>query len=347
MNPRKTRKSLSQGQARHSSEGGKRHVAQSAHFAFSLETKKALGQHFLNDMGVILQIAQAAAELAPLRGNALEIGPGSGALTKALLQDNWRVLAVEKDARAQAGLQAAFSAQFPENFASVCEDILAFEPGNFSNDRHNIAESIDTEQTKEIRESREIKATNAGEYFANFFSAANKPLCIGNLPYYITSDILFWYLKHSSLFCGAIFMVQDEVADRFAAGPGSKSYGRLSARLQLVANVEKILFVPATAFSPPPKVNSAVVRIVPKESPFIDAQEVKAFEGFTALLFSARRKMLRRSLAAEIPNEDFWSTELAAMGAVPDARPDTLTPESLLFLFRKLRQGGLKISIDN
>jgi 16S rRNA (adenine1518-N6/adenine1519-N6)-dimethyltransferase len=165
-------------------------------------------------------------------------------------------------------------------------------------------------------------------------------LCVGNIPYYITSDIVLWFIEHIECFSGAILMVQDEVASRLASKPRSKEYGRISVRVQLQCDVQKALFVPAKMFSPPPKVDSAVIVLRKKPNPFKDADEVKRFEKFTAVLFSARRKMLRRVLADRINetnSEQLWKT-LNAAQVMPETRPDALSPEQILSLFRALAE---------
>lgn len=280
-------------------------VAQGEGFAFSLETKKHLGQHFLKDASVINTIAQEAQASLPVGAprTCVEIGPGSGALTKVLLAQGWKVTAIEKDERAAEGLQAHLAAEHAGALEVVQEDILRWSPAE--NTAHG--------------------------------------LCCGNLPYYITSDILFWFLEHAQRFTAALFMIQDEVASRLSAKPGTKDYGRLSVRLQLSCEVEKILFVPASAFVPPPKVNSAVVRLRPKASPFQDAADEHRFGEFTALLFSARRKMLRRVLASHLEaltSADsvaaFWE-KAALLGVKEDTRPDAIPPEAILGLYTLVR----------
>jgi 16S rRNA (adenine1518-N6/adenine1519-N6)-dimethyltransferase len=276
----------------------KSRTSQAPHFAFDLNTQKSLGQHFLADTGVIADIEYAAASSLPV-GSAkrcLEIGPGSGALTKQLLAKKWDVLALEKDERAVEGLASTLALEFPETFQVRHQDILKY------------SETPDT-----------------------------RPLCVGNLPYYITSDILFWFCERAEHFGAAVFMIQDEVADRLNAKPGTKAYGRLTVRMQLACDVEKLFTVPAKAFIPPPKVNSAVIRLTPKKFGFENAAHEKHFSAFTATLFSARRKMLRRALANELglfeqrtgQSADLFWQEAAKNNVRPETRPDAIAPEAI------------------
>ena len=273
-------------------------TAQAPHFAFEMNTQKSLGQHFLADTRVIADIEYAAATSLPLGSlkRCLEIGPGSGALTKQLLAQKWNVLAIEKDERAVEGLNKTLATQFPDSFRVLQSDILKY-----------------TEKPD------------------------NRPLCVGNLPYYITSDILFWFCSQAEHFGAAVFMIQDEVADRLNAKAGTKAYGRLTVRMQLACEVEKLFTVPASAFVPPPKVNSAVIRLVPKKFGFESAAHEKHFSSFTVTLFSARRKMLRRALANELGlfeqrtglSADIFWTEAAKHNVQPETRPDAIAPEAI------------------
>lgn len=137
-------------------------------------------------------------------------------------------------------------------------------------------------------------------------------------------------------------MVQDEVADRLNAKEKTKDYGRLTIKMQLNFKIEKIIFVPASAFVPQPKVNSAVILMTPNDFSFASEQQEKSFERFTATLFSARRKMLRRALATQLTQlqdkkgaqavADFWS-HANQLGVFEDTRPDAIGPHDILKLY--------------
>ncbi len=158
-------------------------------------------------------------------------------------------------------------------------------------------------------------------------------LCIGNLPYGITSDILLWFLEGS--FSHGIFMMQREVAERLGAKPGTKAYGRLTVRVSLQANVTPVVDAPPGAFLPPPKVHSRVVHLWPRASPFGGKEEEKAFSAWTAFLFSSRRKMLRSVLSAY---PWLWD-QAASVGPsfVPTARCEDLSPQEIFALFHLSR----------
>ena len=226
----------------------------------------------------------------------VEIGPGRGALTDLLAERAGRVVAVEID-RALAALLRERYAGRPQ-VEIVEQDVLASE-----------------------------LATLAG---------AERVVVAGNVPYYITTPILFHALRRPRAE-RAIFLVQLEVAERMAAPPGSKTYGALSVNLQAVATAELLFRVPAGAFSPPPKVESAVVRITPRADPAVPSDAEEKFRGFVQAAFALRRKQMRRVVRtiAGIGAEEA-ETALAAAGVDPDARPETLAPADFARLMRAL-----------
>lgn len=170
--------------------------------------------------------------------------------------------------------------------------------------------------------------------------AAGDLKVIGNIPYNITSPLIDKALTPPRP-RQVVFLVQKEVADRVAAGPGGRSYGALSVGVQAVARVERLFVVPAGAFQPPPKVDSAVIRLTPLVEPLVSDQEVAGFRRLVTGLFSARRKQLQRGLrqltglAGEVIDE--W---LAALGIDGARRPETLSPAEFVTLYRRLVDGG-------
>ncbi len=159
----------------------------------------------------------------------------------------------------------------------------------------------------------------------------------GNVPYYITTPILFHVLKppyprH------AVFLVQREVAERIVSPPGSKAYGALSANVQAVASAEILARVPPGAFKPPPKVDSAVVRITPLKNPLIQLDEVDTYRGFVQALFGMRRKQIGISLrsASSLSAEDAGQV-LSDLGVDPRARAESMSPAELVALMRASR----------
>jgi len=158
----------------------------------------------------------------------------------------------------------------------------------------------------------------------------------GNVPYYITTPILFQALAPPRPL-RAVYLVQREVAERVIAAPGSKVYGALSVNVQAVARGELIARVPPGAFSPPPTVESAVLRITPRPDPVIDAAHERRFRSFVQDAFGLRRKQMRRVIRT-IAAVDAEAAEqlLAAAGVDPDVRPETLAPEAFARIVREL-----------
>lgn len=164
--------------------------------------------------------------------------------------------------------------------------------------------------------------------------AAGPYALIGNVPYYITTPILFHALRPPRA-ARAVYLVQREVAERMQANPGSKEYGALSVNLQALATVESLFRVPAGAFRPPPKVESMVVRVVPRHEPLVSPGEEQGFRELVQAIFGMRRKQMRRVLRG-IGNHDGAAAEslLHRVHIDPDSRPETLTPAQFAALYR-------------
>ena len=160
---------------------------------------------------------------------------------------------------------------------------------------------------------------------------------VGNVPYYITTPILFHALDRPRP-STAVYLVQQEVAERMAAPPGNKTYGALSVNVQSVANVEMLKHVPPKAFHPPPAVDSHVVRITPRTDPVITPAEETAYRQFVQHAFSIRRKQLGRVLRTvlNIPAEKAIAI-VEACGLTPDLRPEVLSPDDFANLVRVIR----------
>lgn len=222
---------------------------------YGLGAKKALGQHFLLDLNLTRRIVAAA---GPLDGvTAVEVGPGPGGLTRALVESGAaHVIAIEKDARCIEALQPLVAA---------AEGRLTLIEGDA------------------LRQDIE--------------SLAPAPCAIvANLPYNVGTPLLIQWLRRIDAFRSLTLMFQLEVAARLTAGPGEDAYGRLSVIAQHAAHVRRALTLPARAFTPPPKVDSAVVHLTPR--PDRPAVPFAALEAITAAAFGQRRKMLRSSLKA-------------------------------------------------
>ena len=222
-----------------------------------LRAKKSLGQNFLLDLNLTARIARAA---GPLEGvDVVEVGPGPGGLTRALLAAGARrVIAIERDDRAIAALEQ-IGARSPERLKIVAGDALTFDPRSLL--------------------------------------GGAPARVVANLPYNIATGLLVGWLTLEPWppwYDRLVLMFQREVAERVVASPGSKSYGRLSVLVGWHCEARIRFDVAGTAFVPPPKVTSSLVELVPREHPF--ACDRRALERVTEAAFGQRRKMLRQSL---------------------------------------------------
>jgi 16S rRNA (adenine1518-N6/adenine1519-N6)-dimethyltransferase len=258
-----------------------------------LVAKKSLGQNFLFDLNLTARIARAAGPLAGV--SVFEVGAGPGGLTRALLAlGAVRVIAVERDERAIAALQE-IAARYPDQLDVVAADALAFDPR----------------------------------------SRVDAPVrIVANLPYNIATALLVAWVTAEPWppwYDAAILMFQREVAERLVAEAGTKSYGRLSVLVQWRCEARILFDVKASAFVPPPKVTSSVVRILPRAAPL--ACDRRTLEAVTQAAFGQRRKMLRqslRSLGVEV------ASLIAAAGLSPTARAEEIPVAGFVALARAL-----------
>lgn len=251
-----------------------------------LRAKKSFSQNFLLDLNLTGRIARAA---GALRGfNVIEIGPGPGGLTRALLAEGAeRVIAVEHDPRCVEAL-GELTAVYGERLQVIEADALQTRPQDLA--------------------SAPIKI-------------------VANLPYNISTPLLISWLRDLDGIQAMTLMFQREVADRLAARPRTKAYGRLSVITQWLCEVQPQFNLPKDAFTPPPKVMSTVVNLTPRPTPVADA-EFAALEAVTQAAFGQRRKMLRASLKA-------LGLDLSAAGVPETARAEELTPEQFCALARQ------------
>jgi len=272
--------------------------------------KPKLGQHFLANEAAALRIVEALGEVA--RATVLEIGPGRGEITELLAQRSRRLIAVELDRVLAAQLRMKFATQ--PNVEIIEGDILKIE--------------LDT-----------VFGPKPGSLRPGLTFAPEPASVIGNLPFYITSDILLRLLEYHRYFSTMVIMVQKEVADRLAASPGGRDYGLLSATVQLYGRVEKLFTLPPGVFSPPPKVHSSVVRVTIK--PRLEALRVTEadFIPFLKLSFGQKRKTLWNNLKTRY-DEDRLRAALAKSGVKPAVRAEALPLEKAAALFRALRDGS-------
>ena len=197
-----------------------------------------------------------------------------------------------------------------------------------------------SEKLKERYASNErVKVVEADVLDVDLASVANGPfVVVGNVPYYITTPILF-HVLHRPLPRHIVLLVQREVAERIVALPGSKQYGALSVNVQVAADAEIIRHVPPAAFSPPPKVDSAVIRILPRSNSMINDDEAERFRSFVQGLFGMRRKQVGnvlRSVTQLSPADAV--TVLQSLGIDPRARPETLSVLDFVSLLRAAHQ---------
>ncbi len=265
-----------------------------------MRPRKSLGQHFLTQRPLLERIAAASG--AGPHDVVLEIGPGPGGLTSALLDRGSAVVAIERDPRFLDELRRRFAGR---PFVVASGDALALDwPA----------------------------------LVAPWTARGKRWLVAGNIPYNITTPLIAKALTPP--FPGAItFLVQREVADRIVAAPGSGSYGALSIGVQAAAEATIVLTIGKGAFVPRPKVDSALLHLVPLTAPLLPVEETVAFRRMVTSLFSYRRKRLARALSHALRRDVAISVEvLASAGLDADVRPETVTPDGFVRLFRVLQR---------
>ncbi|MBN2332055.1 MAG: ribosomal RNA small subunit methyltransferase A [Deltaproteobacteria bacterium] len=265
--------------------------------------KKKLGQHFLQDGNIVRKIIDLAAILPGMP--VLEIGPGNGVLTEALLRAGAAVTAIETDAELIPVLKQRFAGAFPDQFTLVPDDIL----------KCDLPAILDY----------------GNPDFSRF-------LVVANIPYNITTPIVFSLIDQRHLFSRAVLMVQDEVAVRLLAAPGSKNYGRLSVMVSLAAHIFSGFKVSPACFYPPPQVWSRVITLE-----FLTSRRCEMVDGqwlgeIVNRLFSQRRKkIVNPLLGCRLTLSRQQLVELLQHnGFSPDCRPETMSVDELCRLARLL-----------
>lgn len=262
-----------------------------------IAAKKSLGQNFLLDLNLTSKIARLAGNLSEC--DVLEVGPGPGGLTRGLLAEGARkVLAIEKDSRCMPAL-SEIGAAYPGKLEVINGDALEVNP----------------------------------------LEHLTPPIRIAaNLPYNVGTELLVRWLTPKvwpPVWTSLTLMFQREVAERIVAQPGSKAYGRLAILAQWRTDARIVLGLPPEAFSPPPKVHSAVVNLTALEQPRYEA-DAKTLERVVAKAFNQRRKMLRAALKGIAPDlED----RLIASGIKPTDRAETVGLEQFCALARNIKAG--------
>ncbi|HEY1939595.1 MAG TPA: 16S rRNA (adenine(1518)-N(6)/adenine(1519)-N(6))-dimethyltransferase RsmA [Candidatus Angelobacter sp.] len=276
--------------------------------ANSAATKKPrMGQNFLADVGAAEQIVNALGDAS--NSVVVEIGPGKGALTQVLARRAHRLIAVELDRMLATELR--FKYRLQPNIEIIEADVLKLD-----------FRTVLNRTIGPLNDLRPLKPSRAH--------------VVGNLPYYITSDILLRLFEFHDQFDVVVIMVQREVADRIAAVPGSRDYGLLSATAQLYTKVENLFTLPPDAFSPPPKVHSSVLRmtVAPRFNELqVNPQE---FIGFLKTSFSMKRKTLFNNLKQDY-DEKAIREALKEAGVRADIRAEALPVETSAAVFRQLK----------
>ncbi|WP_148716932.1 16S rRNA (adenine(1518)-N(6)/adenine(1519)-N(6))-dimethyltransferase RsmA [Chitinolyticbacter meiyuanensis] len=241
--------------------------------------RKRFGQNFLQDQGVIGAIVSA---VSPQPGDVLvEIGPGLAALTGPLLAQTGRLHAVEID----RDIVAHLATRFGDELTVHNVDAMKFDFGQLADD----------------------------------IAPGGQLRLVGNLPYNISTPLLFHLANFADRIADMHFMLQKEVVDRMVAEPSTTDYGRLSVMLQLRFHMERVLDVPPESFYPPPKVDSSVVRMVPWPTPRYPVLDLPLLEDLVVKAFGQRRKTLRNNLKGIVDDALF-----AELGIDPGLRPENL-----------------------
>lgn len=270
---------------------------------YGIKADKRLGQHFLVDQKPLLSMITAA-ELSP-EDEVMEIGPGLGILTLQLCANAKRVVTVEKDRQLIPVLE-----NMTRDFKNICileEDVLKLNMENVSE---------------------------------NLFQGRFK--VIANLPYYITSPIIMKIIECRRWISLAVLMVQREVAQRLVAHPGTKDYGILSIAVQMYADVEMVSIIDQDSFLPPPKVKSAVVKIMLRQNPRVELEDESMFFKVVEAAFGERRKTLKNSLKRRLCfpgiTSDTLDRVLDETGIEPMRRGETLSIEEYVKLTKALKK---------
>ena len=265
---------------------------------YGLLPKKRLGQHFLVDRNILNKVIRTA-EVGK-EDVVVEVGPGLGEMTLALARLANHVIAVEIDPKLVEILRKKL-ADCP-NVEVVKSDILKVD-------------------------------------FDRFFKKEGRPVkVVANLPYQISTPLLFRFIEAKEVFSTLTLMLQREVAERLVAPPGGKEYGSLSIFVQLFLDVSTRFFIKPTAFFPPPKIESAVVRLGWKEKPMIEKKDEEWFKRVVKACFGYRRKTLLNALKhSELPLLEPMESRMEKIGIDPRRRPETLTIEEFIRLAEALR----------
>lgn len=268
-----------------------------------------LGQNFLVDVSAVQRIVEALGDVS--QKIVIEIGPGKGVLTDKLAARAGHLIAIELDRVLAAQLRMRYNRL--DNVEIIEGDVLTMDFSSMLGPRPGML----------VDRSPHALPTTAR--------------LVGNIPYYITSDILLRLFSFHTSFDEVILMLQKEVADRLLAQPGNSEYGLLSATAQLYANIEKLFVVPPGAFAPPPKVYSEVLRLTMQPKlPSLRVPE-REFIDFLKLSFAQKRKTLVNNLKSSYP-ADALRAALKGAGLRGDVRAEAISLEKAADMFRELER---------
>ena len=312
----------------------------------SHRARKRFGQNFLQDEAIIQRIVQC---INPSASDALvEIGPGLGALTYPLLQHVDSLTALELDRDLHQRLEAA--SRRPGHGTLTVHSVDALKV-NFNELAANLATKLATrpmsatsahpvtESASEslAPESPDPKSPTSGTSTSGTSTSGAVLRVVGNLPYNISTPLLFHLLMFKRSIRDMHFMLQQEVVDRITASPGTKTYGRLSVMMQTYCDTEQLMSVPPEAFDPQPAVQSAIVRLTPytaSSQPGFRAPNFASLETTVKLAFAQRRKTLRNNFKGVLTDTDFEHC-----GINPGARAETLDLPAFVKLASQMEIG--------
>ena len=281
---------------------------------FGLATKYRLGQNFLVQDHIIQKIVQLA-EVQPT-DVVVEVGPGLGTLTVALLDRARAVCSLEADSELEQVLAVTCKEPHPDSFALIMGDALAITPQKLS----------------EVYSTLPAVAQDAAS------SAPMPTKFVSNLPYQVAATLILKFFQELPSLERAVVMVQAEVADRIAAKPSTKAYGAYTAKLSLFAQVTGRFEVGPGNFMPPPRVNSAVVRLDrtiarnPVTSKLLSEEELLHTMRVIDAAFAQRRKTIRNSMSASGFDKDMLDQAFLATGIAPTVRAEVLTSQDFICL---------------
>ena len=265
---------------------------------YGLFPRKRLGQHFLVDRSILNKVIRAAR--VGKEDVVVEVGPGLGGMTLALAREVKKVIAIEIDRKLVAILK----------------------------------EKVTGHPNVEVVESDILKVD-----FKHFFQKEGHPIkVVANLPYQISTPLLFRFIESKEAFSAFTLMLQKEVAERMVALPGKKEYGPLSIFVQMFLDVSIRFFIKPSAFFPPPKVESAMVHMVWKEKPMVQTNDEEWFKRVVKACFGYRRKTLSNALRhSELSLPEPIGSSMEKIGIDPRRRPETLTIEEFAKLAEVLK----------